>query len=60
LVHLRQVTMNIGMQVVSEQFALGKAHEAFGEDGSLLDERSQKGLRKVVASFVRVSRALKV
>jgi chromate reductase, NAD(P)H dehydrogenase (quinone) len=59
LVHLRQVAMNVGMQVVSEQFALSKAHEAFAEDGSLRDERSQRGVRKVISSVIRMTRALK-
>lgn len=34
LVHLRQILMSVGMQVVTEQFALGAAHEAFAEDGA--------------------------
>jgi len=35
LVHLRSILQNIGVMVVPEQFALGKAHEAFDEDGDL-------------------------
>lgn len=58
LAHLRQILMNVGMQVVTEQFALGSAHEAFGEDGSLTGERQQAGVDKVVASVVRMARAL--
>jgi NAD(P)H-dependent FMN reductase len=58
LAHLRQILMNVGMQVVTEQFALGGAHEAFGEDGSLAGERQQAGVDKVVAGVVRMSRAL--
>ena len=46
LVHLRQILMNVGMQVVSEQFALGTAHEAFAEDGSLKSERHRGGRQR--------------
>ncbi|MGC6486347.1 MAG: NADPH-dependent FMN reductase [Planctomycetota bacterium] len=58
LAHLRQVLMNVGMQVVTEQFALGAAHEAFGPDGRLKAERSQAGVDAVLASVVRMTRAL--
>ncbi|MCK5942390.1 MAG: NAD(P)H-dependent oxidoreductase [Planctomycetes bacterium] len=58
LVHLRQILMNVGMQVVTEQFALGSAHEAFADDGSLASERARGGVDKVVASVVRMARAL--
>lgn len=40
LLHLRPVLGNIMMHVVPEQFCLAKAHEAFGDDGSLKDEGS--------------------
>lgn len=58
LVHLRQILMNVGMQVVSEQFALGTAHEAFEEDGSLKSDRHRAAVNKVVRSVVRMSKAL--
>lgn len=58
LVHLRQILMNVGMQVVTEQFALGAAHEAFADDGSLKSERHQASVAKVVASVVRMTNAL--
>lgn len=58
LVHLRQILMNVGMQVVTEQFALGGAHEAFADDGSLSNERHQAGVDKVVQSVVRIATAL--
>jgi NAD(P)H-dependent FMN reductase len=47
LVHLRAILGNIGVTVLPEQVALGKAHEAFGPDGSLVHDRqaaSVKGL----------------
>lgn len=58
LVHLRQILMNVGMQVVTEQFALGKAHEAFDDDGGLASERHRAAVEKVLGSVVRLSRAL--
>lgn len=58
LAHLRQILMNVGMQVVTEQFALGSAHEAFGQDGALSGERQQAGVDKVVGSVLRMARAL--
>lgn len=58
LVHLRQILMNVGMQVVTEQFALGGAHEAFTEDGSLKSDRHRGSVDKVVGSVVRMARAL--
>lgn len=58
LVHLRQILMNLGMQVVSEQFALGAAHEAFGEGGALKSDRHRASVDKVVTSVVRMARAL--
>lgn len=58
LAHLRQVLMNVGMQVVTEQFALGAAHEAFAADGRLISERNQTGVDSVIASVLRMARAL--
>ena len=58
LVHLRQILMNLGVLVVTEQFSLSKANEAFADDGSLRDERGQKGVAKVVEALVRVATAL--
>lgn len=58
LAHLRQVLMNVGMQVVTEQFALGSAHEAFAEDGRLAAARNRAGVDEVVASVLRMTRAL--
>ena len=46
------------LQVVTEQFALGTAHEAFAADGSLKSDRQQAGVDKVVASVVRIATAL--
>ncbi|MFK7739066.1 MAG: NADPH-dependent FMN reductase [Planctomycetota bacterium] len=58
LVHLRQILMNVGMQVVTEQFALGGAHQAFDESGQLAEERAAAGVQKVLNSVARMAKAL--
>ena len=42
LVHVRAILGNLGMLVLPRQVAVGGAHEAFDEDGSLVDERVRK------------------
>lgn len=59
LVHLRQIAMNVGMQVVTEQYALGSAQEAFAADGALRDARAQQGVEKVLLSLLRITAALR-
>ncbi len=41
LVHMTAILQNIGTMVVPGQVAVGKAMEAFNEDGSLKDEGSR-------------------
>ena len=38
LVHVRAVLSNLGMLVLPDQVAVAKAHGAFNDDGSLMDE----------------------
>ncbi|MFN7973891.1 MAG: NAD(P)H-dependent oxidoreductase [Acidobacteriota bacterium] len=52
LVHVRAILGNIGVLVLPEQLALGKAHEAFHPDGSLKDPKQQASVEKVAASLV--------
>lgn len=51
LIPLRLQLANIGVNVVAPQLALGKAHEAFTEAGTLQDARMQGMLRNVVTSL---------
>ncbi len=51
LVHLRQILQNLGVLVLTEQFALPRAGEAFAEDGTLQDSTQ-------LASVVSISRRL--
>ena len=59
LVHLRSILSNIGVLVIPDQVAVGKAHEAFGPDGNLVDEKrraSVQGLGMSVAKLLRWNR----
>lgn len=57
---LRQyVQMAFGMIVVPQQFALGKAHEAFDETGGLKDLKAEKSVDGVLTSLSRLALAMK-
>ena len=55
LVHLRQVLMNLGLQVLTEQFALGNAGSAFGPDGKLADAKTAATVEKIVLRLLQVA-----
>src|ERR1700758_1959235 len=44
LVHVRSILGNIGVIVLPDQIAIAKAHEAFKQDGSLVDPKRQEGV----------------
>jgi chromate reductase, NAD(P)H dehydrogenase (quinone) len=55
LVHLRSILGNIGVIVLPDQVAVGKAYEAFNDDDSLKDERQAKqvaGVSSGLAAFL--------
>ena len=54
LFHVRQILGNIGVLVIPEQLALGRAHEAFNEDGSLKDPKRAASVAKVASALVRI------
>lgn len=54
LFHVRQILGNIGVLVIPEQLALGRAHEAFEADGSLKDPKRAAAVVKVATALVRV------
>lgn len=57
--HLRQfLQMNFAMLVVPQQFALGKANEAFDEAGSLKDARASQSVRAVLDAVTALAKAL--
>jgi NAD(P)H-dependent FMN reductase len=47
LVTVRSLLGNIGMTVLPDQIAVSKAHEAFGPDGSLVDEKQAVRVKKL-------------
>src|SRR5678815_3559917 len=55
LVHLRQVLMNLGALVITEQFALALAAKAFGPDGNLLDAKQAASVKGVLERLVLVA-----
>ncbi len=55
LVHLRSILGNIGVLVIPQQLAVGKAHEAFQANGKLQDAKLQESLKKFSAELVRVT-----
>ncbi|MBI3891894.1 MAG: hypothetical protein HY303_10240 [Candidatus Wallbacteria bacterium] len=58
LVTVRSILGNIGVLVLPEQFAVGKAHEAFGEDGSLKDPKQRQAVESIGARVAQVAAAL--
>ncbi len=58
LVHLRQVLQNLGLLVITEQYALGSAGSAFAGDGSLADPKQAAGVDHVVRSLATIAARL--
>lgn len=56
LVHLRQVLMNLGALVITEQFALGGAATAFRPDGELADDKHRAAVAAVLRRLAFVAR----
>jgi len=55
LVHLRQVLMNLGLLVLTEQFALGNAGSAFAADGKFADAKTAATVEKIVQRLLQVA-----
>lgn len=58
LVHLRAVLQALGVLVLSEQFALPRAHEAFADAGHLSDPKQSTSLLGVTGRLVEVTRRM--
>ena len=53
LVQVRTILGNIGVLVLPGQVALPKAHEAFGEDGTLKDAKQSAAVKKVASELTQ-------
>jgi len=54
LTHLRAILQTLSVLVLSEQVALGRAHEAFNDDGSLKDAKQQAALAALAMKLTDV------
>jgi NAD(P)H-dependent FMN reductase len=59
LVHLRAILGNLGVFVLPEQVCVSSAHELFGADGKLTDERKATQLTQLAKRLVEVAGRLK-
>lgn len=59
LVEVRRILGNIMMHVLPDQMVVAKAHEAFAEDGSLKDAKSQAWAEKIGREVAEVAHKLK-
>lgn len=53
LVHLRAILGSIGITVLPDQIAIGKAYEAFTADGSLADAKQQARVKALGANLAK-------
>jgi len=60
LITVRMILGNSGVIVVPTQASIGKAYEAFDDEGGLKDERQAKSVKGVVDEVIRVTKALEV
>jgi NAD(P)H-dependent FMN reductase len=59
LQHLRAILQTLGVLVLTEQFALPRAHEAFDADGGLTEARQRASVEGVVRRLVDVTARLR-
>ena len=53
LVHLRAILGSIGITVLPDQIAIGKAYEAFTPDGALVDEKQQARVKALGSNLAK-------
>ncbi len=58
LVHVRSILGNMGALVLPQQVAVGKAHEAFDDNGHLKNPRHQSSLQEMIQSLITLEEAL--
>lgn len=54
----RQLLTNLGVMLMPDSLAVGRAHEAFGDDDTLKDARQQAKLQGMAAKFVTTLQTL--
>jgi len=59
LVHLRAILGNLGVLLLPDQLAVGKADSAFAEDGSLANPKQAAMVQAIVDELVRVGSVVK-
>lgn len=59
LFHVRDILGYLGMQVIPQQLAIGKAGEAVGDDGCLRDPAQREALDKLAQALVDTARRLR-
>lgn len=57
LVHVRAILGNLGVWVAPSQLALSRAHEAFDDDGRLVEEGTRERLEAVVEELAGMTRS---
>ena len=53
LVHVRAILGNVGVNVLPDQVTVSKAHEAFREDGALVNEKQAAKVKNLGAVLTR-------
>ncbi len=59
LVHVRSIFGNLGCIVLPDQVAVPAAYEAFGKDGTLVDEKRQKAIERLGATLAEMTAKLR-
>ncbi|MDE1872382.1 MAG: NAD(P)H-dependent oxidoreductase [Thaumarchaeota archaeon] len=60
LVHVRSILGNIGVLVMPDQIAIGKAHEAFNSDGTLKDKKQEEQVKMIGADVAKTLSKLNI
>lgn len=58
LVHLRAILGNINVLVIPDQIAISQAHEAFGTDGKLIDQKKLQSCITIGEKIAKVTQKL--
>lgn len=59
LKHLRDILMNLGMLVLTQQHAVSQAHQAFNDNNQFHEQSNKDRLQGIVTELVRVAASLR-